>query len=64
MAMDIISCNLDETVVEVLNKMMCHLIKRIPVIDKKSFVGEITLKDLIHHYFLRTTKDLNKKINL
>lgn len=49
-------CSPDETVEDVLNKMVFHRIRRIPVIENDKIIGEITLHHLIKefHAFMRT----------
>jgi CBS domain-containing protein len=49
-----ITCKPDETVVQILVKMMRHRVRRVAVLENDSFVGEITLKHLIHKYYLAT----------
>ena len=45
-------CKPDETVVQILIKMMRHRVRRIAVVEHDAFIGEITLKNLIHKYYL------------
>jgi predicted transcriptional regulator len=49
-------CSPDETVEDVLNKMVFHRIRRIPVIENDKIIGEITLHHLIKEFrtFMRT----------
>ena len=50
---DPITSRCDEKIVEVLQKMMKHRIRRLPVVDKdKKIIGEITLQHLIHKFYL------------
>lgn len=49
-----IYCKANETVVQVLVKMMRHRIRRLAVVEDDSIIGEITLKHLIHKYYLAT----------
>ena len=43
----------DEKIVNVLQKMIKHRIRRLPVVSKdKKILGEITLKHLIHKFYL------------
>ena len=50
---DPITARCDEKIVEVLQKMIKHRIRRLPVIDKdKKILGEITLQHLIHKFYL------------
>jgi predicted transcriptional regulator len=52
MTKDPISCEPNETVVQILVKMMRHRVRRIAVIENNMFIGEITLRHLIHKYYL------------
>ena len=48
-----ITARCDEKIVEVLQKMIKHHIRRLPVITKdKKIIGEITLQHLIHKFYL------------
>jgi len=49
-----ITCKPSETVVHVLVKMMRHHIRRIAVVENDEFLGEITLQNLIHKYYMAT----------
>ena len=49
-----ITCRKDETVVQVLVKMMRHRVRRIAIVEHESIIGEITLQQLIHKYYLAT----------
>jgi len=50
---DPITARCDEKIVEVLQRMIKHRIRRLPVIDKnKKILGEITLQHLIHKFYL------------
>jgi CBS domain-containing protein len=49
-----VACKPDETVVQVLIKMMRHRIRRLAVVENDSLIGEVTLKHLIHKYYLAT----------
>jgi CBS domain-containing protein len=49
-----VTCKSDESVVQILVKMMRHRIRRIAVVEDKTFIGEITLKHLIHKYYKAT----------
>lgn len=53
MSKDPIATRCDEKIVDVLQKMIKHRIRRLPVIDKnKKVLGEITLQHLIHKFYL------------
>ena len=49
-----VTCRSDETIVQVLVKMMRHRIRRIAVVQNDALIGEITLQHLIHKYYLAT----------
>ena len=50
---DPITARCDEKIVDVLQKMIKHRTRRLPVVDKnKKILGEITLKHLIHKFYL------------
>ena len=50
---DPITIRCEEKIVNVLQKMMKHRIRRLPVIDKDNkIIGEITLRHLIHKFYL------------
>ena len=50
---DPITSRCDEKIVEVLQKMIKHRTRRLPVITKdKKIIGEITLQHLIHKFYL------------
>jgi predicted transcriptional regulator len=52
MTRDPVTCKPDETVVQILVKMMRHRVRRIAVIKGNTFIGEVTLRHLIHKYYL------------
>ena len=50
---DPITSSCDEKIVEVLQKMIKHRIRRLPVVDKNNkIIGEMTLQHLIHRFYL------------
>jgi len=50
---DPITSRSDEKIVDVLQKMIKHRIRRLPIVDKdKKILGEITLQHLIHKFYL------------
>lgn len=50
---DPITTRCNEKLVEILQKMIKHRIRRLPVVDKdKKILGEITLQHLIHKFYL------------
>ncbi|KAF5430358.1 CBS domain-containing protein [Candidatus Methanophagaceae archaeon] len=55
MSRDPIRCSPGEKVKEVLNKMIDHRVRRIPVVENSEIIGEITLHHLIRkiHTFIK-----------
>jgi len=51
MLSNVISCKSDEKIVDVLDKMTTHGLRRLPVLDGKKIIGEITLHQLIRKYY-------------
>jgi len=47
----VISCNCDDKIGDVLNKMTTYRLRRLPVLDNKKLIGEITLHQLIRKYY-------------
>lgn len=54
MSTKIISCAPDDTIKNVLQKMARYQIRRLPVVDGKKLVGELTLHQLIQRYYEAT----------
>jgi len=53
MTRDPVTCKPDQKILEVLQKMIRHRVRRLPVVTSDSKItGEITLKHLIHKYYL------------
>ena len=48
---EIISCKKDEKIVDVLEKMTKHQLRRLPVLEDYILIGEITLNQLIRKYY-------------
>ncbi|MEM0493236.1 MAG: CBS domain-containing protein [Candidatus Thermoplasmatota archaeon] len=51
MVRKVITCKPDELIVDVLKRMTRYRLRRLPVIDNKRIVGEITLRRLIKKYY-------------
>ena len=51
MAHKIITCDPDEKIIDALMKMVKYKLRRLPVIDDKKLVGELTLHQLIRKYY-------------
>ena len=47
-------CRIDDKIVDVLDKMTIHKLRRLPVVDGKKIIGEITLHHLITKYYNAT----------
>ncbi|MCK5030557.1 MAG: CBS domain-containing protein [Thermoplasmatales archaeon] len=47
----VISCRSDDKIVEALEKMTTHELRRLPVLEDKKLIGEITLHQLIRKYY-------------
>ncbi len=47
-------CRIDDKIVDVLDKMTIHKLRRLPVVDGKKIIGEITLNQLITKYYNAT----------
>ena len=50
----LITCSPDDKIVEVLEKMTIHRLRRLPVLEDKKIIGEITLHQLIRKYYNAT----------
>jgi len=54
MSTKLISCGPDDTIKNVLQKMARYQIRRLPVVDGKKLIGELTLHQLIRRYYEAT----------
>ena len=55
MTLNPIICHADETILDALQKMIRHRVRRLPVLnDENKIVGELTLAHLIHKYYMAT----------
>ena len=50
----LITCGSDDKIVDVLEKMTVHRLRRLPVLENKKIIGEITLHQLIRKYYNAT----------
>jgi predicted transcriptional regulator len=50
----VISCRPDEKIIDVLERMTIHGLRRLPVLEDKKIIGEITLHQLIRKYYSAT----------
>jgi predicted transcriptional regulator len=51
MSTRIVTCKPDEKIIDALNKMTRYKLRRIPVLENKKIIGEITLHHLIRKYY-------------
>ncbi len=52
MSHDPVTCRWDEKIDEILLRMIRHRVRRLAVIEEDKVVGEITLSQLIHKYYM------------
>jgi len=50
----VISCNPDDKIIDALMKMVKYNLRRLPVLDGKKIVGELTLHQLIRKFYAGT----------
>lgn len=50
----VISCGPDDKIIDVLEKMTIHRLRRLPVLEDKKIIGELTLHQLIRKYYNAT----------
>lgn len=55
-----IRCKPDEKVKDILNKMMDHRVRRIPVVENDEIMGEITLHHLIRKFYTSIKPSIKK----
>jgi predicted transcriptional regulator len=51
MCAKVVSCSKEDKIIDVLEKMTKHRLRRLPVIEGKKIVGELTLHQLIRKYY-------------
>ncbi len=51
MCVRLTTCNQDDKIVDVLQKMTKHRLRRLPVLEGKEIIGELTLHQLIRKYY-------------
>lgn len=51
MCFRLISCNKEDKIVDVLERMTKHRLRRLPVVEDKKIIGELTLHQLIRKYY-------------
>jgi predicted transcriptional regulator len=47
----VITCNSDDKIIDALMKMMKYKLRRLPVINNRAIIGELTLHQLIRKYY-------------
>jgi len=47
----LVTCNKEDKIVDVLEKMTKHQLRRLPVVEDKILIGELTLHQLIRKYY-------------
>lgn len=50
----IISCRAEDKIMDALQKMVKHRLRRLPVLEGKTIIGELTLHQLIRKYYAAT----------
>ena len=50
----VVTCAKDEKIVDILKKMTKHQLRRLPVVEGKTLIGELTLNQLIRKYYNAT----------
>ena len=50
----VISCSPDDKIVDALEKMTAHRLRRLPVLEEKKIIGELTLHQLIRKFYNAT----------
>ena len=51
MSTKVVNCTKDEKIIDALNKMTRYKLRRMPVLENKKIIGEITLHHLIRKYY-------------
>ncbi|OGS39919.1 MAG: transcriptional regulator [Euryarchaeota archaeon RBG_13_31_8] len=51
MSTKVVTCKPEEKIIDALNKMTRYKLRRIPVLENKKIIGEITLHHLIRKYY-------------
>ena len=47
----VITCNSEEKIIDALNRMIKYKLRRLPVVEGKTIIGELTLHQLIRKYY-------------
>jgi len=62
----LVTCNKEDKIVDVLEKMTKHQLRRLPVVEDKILIGELTLHQLIRKYYDATQYEpiqITKKVD-
>ena len=54
MCKKLIDCNSEDKIIDALKKMVKYRLRRLPVVDDKKIIGELTLHHLIRKYYSAT----------
>ena len=61
MTKNIISCNLNTSVTELMEMISSHKIRHIPIIEEKKLLGIVSIGDVVNH-IIEQYKDENKQL--
>ena len=61
MTKNIISCNLNNSVTELMEIISSHKIRHIPIIEEKKLLGIVSIGDIVNH-IIEQYKDENKQL--
>jgi len=61
MTKDIISCNLNNSVTELMEIISIHKIRHIPIIEEKKLLGIVSIGDVVNH-IIEKYKDENQQL--
>tara|TARA_B110000285_G_C14763623_1_gene440691 strand:- start:109 stop:537 length:429 start_codon:yes stop_codon:yes gene_type:complete len=61
MTKDIISCNLNTSVTELMEMITSHKIRHIPIIEEKKLLGIVSIGDVVNH-IIEQYKDENQQL--
>ena len=61
MTKNIISCNLNNSVTELMEIISSHKIRHIPIIEEKKLLGIVSIGDVVNH-IIEQYKDENKQL--
>ena len=61
MTKNIVSCNLNNSVTELMEIISSHKIRQIPIIEEKKLLGIVSIGDIVNH-IIEQYKDENKQL--